>query len=63
MYDRELSTPATSPWDKVVARLRRGLDLVGSMRENDFELWDISGRPEAASSGFDEHMVATVFVI
>ena len=63
MYVRGLSTPATTPWDKVVARLRRGLDLVGSMRENDFELWDISGRPKAASSGFDEDMVATVLMI
>ena len=62
MPDRGLSTSATTPWDKVLARLRSGLDLVGSMRENDLELWDIGGRPEAGSSDFDVYMVATVLM-
>lgn len=57
--ERRLFWTGRTPCDRVLARLRSGLDMVGSMRENDLELWDMCGRP---SSPFmvEEDMILSV---
>lgn len=38
------SFSGTSAWDRVLALLRRELDVLGSIREKDLELWWVGDR-------------------